>query len=128
MEYATLTTGPKKKFKSGMMREVDESKPPYELVDFPMITRWAFLMGRGAKKYSKNNWKKANTQEELDRFKASALRHMIQYFEGQTDEDHAAAVFFNISGAEYVADRLKNERTGKQRKNTKTDKPVGFNK
>jgi hypothetical protein len=29
----------------------------------------------------------------------------MQWYFGEDDEDHAAAVFFNITGAEYVADR-----------------------
>ena len=72
-----------------------------------LVPRWAALMGRGAIKYGENNWKKARTQEELDRFKASAFRHFVQWIYGlNTEEDHAAAVAFNISGAEYVKERM----------------------
>lgn len=73
----------------------------------PMLVRWAELMGRGAEKYGERNWEKASTEEELERFKASGARHMVQWFYGMNpEEDHAAAVFFNISGAEYVKARL----------------------
>jgi hypothetical protein len=51
---------------------------------------------------------KASGQEELDRFRASAARHFAQWMAGDTDEDHASAVWFNINGAEYVKERLKN--------------------
>lgn len=103
----TKDSGKRLEFKSGMVRDVEEDKPMYDLVYMPMLKRWAELMTRGAKKYGRDNWKKANGEEELTRFKASALRHMIQYFEGEDDEDHASAVFFNISGAEYVKAKMK---------------------
>lgn len=51
---------------------------------------------------SNRNWEKASTQDEIDRFKESAFRHFMQWFFGENDEDHAAAVFFNITGAEYT--------------------------
>lgn len=101
-KFITKDSGARKSFKSGMKRDTDDGKPQYDLVYLPMFKRWADLMARGAKKYGKHNWKKANGDEELERFKSSAFRHFIQWFDGETDEDHAAAVFFNISGAEYV--------------------------
>jgi hypothetical protein len=73
----------------------------------PMLVRWAELMGRGAAKYGERNWEKACSEAELARFKASAFRHFVQWFYGlNPEEDHAAAVFFNISGAEYVKERI----------------------
>ncbi|MER7420034.1 hypothetical protein ABT346_25195 [Micromonospora peucetia] len=41
-------------------------------------------------------------KEELDRAKGSALRHLMQWLCGEDDEDHAAAVVFNIMAAEFV--------------------------
>lgn len=51
-------------------------------------------------KANNRNWEQANGQEELDRMKASALRHAEQWFHGETDEDHAAAIFFNVMAYE----------------------------
>jgi hypothetical protein len=48
---------------------------------------------------------KARGLEEYERFRESAFRHFLQWFNGETDEDHAAAVYFNINGAEYVLAR-----------------------
>lgn len=89
-----------------MVRDIQTNKPRYDLVDWPMIERWAGLMQRGALKYGEHNWKKAETEDELNRFRASALRHAIQWFNGDMDEDHGAAVFFNISGAEMVKAKI----------------------
>lgn len=106
-EFITKDSGERQEFTSGMVRDTSTDKPRYDLLDFPMLKRWAELMARGAKKYGENNWKKATGTPELNRFKESALRHMFQWLEGDTTEDHASAVFFNIAGAEMVKDKLK---------------------
>jgi len=104
--FVTKDSGQRQEFSTGMVRDVQTDKPRYDLLDLPMLKRWAELMARGAKKYGENNWKKAATEEELNRFKASALRHLFQYLEGDTTEDHAAACYFNLAGAEMVKDKL----------------------
>ncbi len=104
-KFKTKDSGKRKEFESGMVRDTEDNKPRYDLVYFPMFKRWAELMDRGAKKYGKRNWEKANGEEELDRFRASAFRHFIQWLDNEQDEDHAAAVFFNISGAEMVKNK-----------------------
>ena len=101
--FKTKDSGERKRFASGMQRDVTEGKIDYTLVlDGPMFQRWAELMDRGARKYDKRNWMKASGPEEYERFKESAFRHFIQWMNGDTDEDHAAAVLFNINGAEYT--------------------------
>lgn len=110
-EFQVKDSGERQKFASGMVRDVTGGKTDYTLVlDGPMFERWAAHLTKGAEKYAKRNWMKASGREELERFKESALRHLLQWFAGDTDEDHAAAVFFNINGAAYVRDRLAKER------------------
>jgi len=106
MKYTTKDSGKRQEYKSGMRRDSLEGKPDYTLIYEPMLTRWAELMTRGAEKYGRRNWELANSEEELERFKASAYRHFIQWLRGDNDEDHAAAVMFNISAAE----KIKNEQ------------------
>lgn len=93
-------------YNSGMVRDTDKGKPRYDLTYKPMYKRWAELMARGAEHYGENNWQKANGEEELKGFRASAERHFQQWMNGESDEDHAAAVFFNISGYEFVKTKL----------------------
>ncbi len=100
------TKGSKQVFKGGMVRGLDESKPNYLLLWQPMLKRWAEHMTKGAKHYGKHNWMKASGRDELERFQESALRHMFQWLNGEIDEDHASAVFFNITGAEYIKNKL----------------------
>jgi hypothetical protein len=110
--YITEDSGERVQFDSGMVRDIEEDKPDYTLIDQAYLYRWAMLMVRGAKKYGRNNWRKANSEEELQRFKSSAYRHLMEWLaEDPADkEDHAAAIAFNIAGAEYVKNRLNQTR------------------
>lgn len=112
--FETKDSGKRQEFSTGMKRDVQIDKPRYDLIGsgWNLIKRWAELMGRGAIKYGELNFEKAATDEELKRFKSSALRHMIQYFNGETDEDHAAAVCFNLAGAEMVKMKLRSQNHG----------------
>jgi hypothetical protein len=95
-------------FASGMRRDTASGKTNYLLVrDGPLYKRWADLLTRGAEHYGVRNWMKADGDEELERFRASAARHFEQWLAGDTDEDHAAAVVFNLNGAELVKERLR---------------------
>lgn len=105
-QFVTKDSGERVNFESGMVRDTSNGKIRYDLVYMPMFKRWAELMTRGAAKYSANNWKQAAGQAELERFKESAFRHFMTWFlEEDNSEDHAAAVFFNISGVEYVKEK-----------------------
>lgn len=107
--FLVKDSGKREQYASGMVRDVTEGKTFWSLVyDGPMLERWAVHLTKGAIKYAKRNWMKANGEEELERAKDSAARHFAQWMAGETDEDHAAAVFFNINLAEYVSERLKN--------------------
>lgn len=105
-EFVVKDSGQRLEFESGMRRDVTTGKPRYDLVDEAMFTRIAHHYGKGAAKYSDDNWRLANSPEEWRRFRQSAFRHFMQWWMGDVDEDHAAAVFFNIAGAEYVQTRL----------------------
>lgn len=101
--FVTKDSGERLKFESGMQRDVETGKKDYSLcLAGPMFERWAALLTRGAVKYERNNWMKARGKAEEERFIRSAFRHFIQWMNGETDEDHASACFFNINGAEYV--------------------------
>lgn len=111
-KYQLKDSGERKTFSTGMVRD-SHAKTEFDRVyDGPMLDRWAELLTVAAReKYpdlenGKPNWMLAETEEELIRFKKSAARHFRQWIRGDVDEDHAAAVIFNLNGAEYVRDRL----------------------
>jgi dATP/dGTP diphosphohydrolase, N-terminal len=108
--YETRDSGERLDYPSGMRRDVNEGKPRFDLImpkgipyEEQMLTRWAALMQRGAVKYGIRNWEKADSEEELLRFRESAFRHLMQWLHEVDDgEDHASAVMFNITAAEFV--------------------------
>lgn len=106
-EFTVKDSGQRQQFDSGMQRDVTDGKVMHSLVyDGPMLERWAAHITKGAKKYTPRNWMLATGQDELDRFRDSAARHFFQWMNGDTEEDHAAAVFFNLNGAEFVKQRM----------------------
>lgn len=110
-DYAVKDSGARQQFESGMVRDVTTDKVDYSLaLDGPMFKRLAIHLTKGAVKYAKRNWMKAAGQEEYDRFRESALRHFLQWYWGDVDEDHAAAVYFNVNGAEYVREKMERSR------------------
>lgn len=114
-KFTTKDSGVREEYDSGMRRDTQDDKPRFDLL-LPLgvpysdqfLTRVAELLARGAEKYGERNWEKAEGAEELERFQGSGLRHFHQWMAGETDEDHAAAVVFNLLGAETV--RWKMER------------------
>lgn len=94
-------------FDSGMVRSPSGDRTNFLLIrSGPMFQRWAIHMTNGAKHYGDNNWMLAYGIPEFTRFQESAARHFEQWLAGDRVEDHAAAIFFNVNGAEYVRDRL----------------------
>jgi hypothetical protein len=119
--FTIKDSGERQQFDGGMVRDTDEGKVDYTLaLDGPMFQRYAEHLTKGAQKYEKRNWMKANDAAALERFRASALRHLLQWFRGDTDEDHAAAVIFNLNGAEYVRERIR------QQQEAERNRPEGF--
>lgn len=106
-EFEVKDGGERIKFASGMQRDTDTNKTRYDLVfDGPLVERLAIHLTKGAMKYEARNWMKASGPAELERFRQSAIRHFIQYMSGAVDEDHFAAVVFNLNGMEYVRAKL----------------------
>jgi hypothetical protein len=115
--FVVNDSGKREVFASGMVRDTAEGKKQYHRVlEGPMFDRWAAHLTKGAVKYPDNadgtaNWTKAAGDEERRRFRQSALRHFIQWYYGDRDEDHAAAVFFNVNGAEYLNENLSDRQS-----------------
>ncbi len=92
---------------SGVLRGDKTGKLNFLLVrDGPLLQRWATLLTKGAAERGDRNWMKASSTDDLERFKESAARHFEQWLNDETDEDHAAAVVFNMNGVEYTKEIL----------------------
>lgn len=104
--FIVRDSGKRQEYESGMRRDTQEGKPNYNLLPRDFLRRWAMHMTKAVPKYGRDNWTLANSQEELQRFEDSALRHMMMWLDGETDEDHASAICFNIAAAERVKGKL----------------------
>lgn len=115
LRFVVKAGGPQIIGAGGMVRSSGEGKVDYTLaLDGAMFKRWAEHLDRATKPrddfpgYAKRNWMQATkgTPDErqvvMDRAKVSAFRHFLQWLNGESDEDHAAAVFFNINVYETV--------------------------
>lgn len=111
-EYGIKDEGEKLVSSSGVLRNVVAHKIDFlNILHGPMLKRWAAHLTKAKKMYPDvaigvPNWTQAKTLEDIQRFRESALRHMLQWLAGDVDEDHAAAIFFNINGVEHTKDKL----------------------
>lgn len=106
-KWITKDSGVRAAYASGMVRDSQDGKAFFDLLlaegipyEEQFLTRVAELMTRGVVKYGSRNWERANSVEEMNRFRGSALRHLVQWYCGAADEDHASAVVFNLLAAE----------------------------
>lgn len=110
--YQIKDSGARQEFDSGMVRDTTEGKVEFLSMRLgPMFKRWAAHLTKGRQKYPDPspgvpNWTLASGEGEFIRARESASRHFEQWLAGDEDEDHAAAVFFNINLAEYVREKL----------------------
>lgn len=109
--FTIKDSGQRASFESGMVRDTTEGKIEWHRVsDGPMLKRWAVHLTKGKQKYNDvkpgvPNWTLASGDEEKQRFRQSAYRHFMQWYNGDQDEDHAAATYFNINGYEYTKEK-----------------------
>lgn len=101
-------------FDTGAIRDSQEGKIDFvETISFTAHHRYAKYMTGKKKKYGTGNFKKGIPIESYEK---SLLRHIDKYFrnkyEGGTDEleeDHVAAMRFNIDGIMHEEETHKNE-------------------
>lgn len=89
-----MDSGNRTEFSTGAVRDMHEGKGRFDLIPPEMMFRLAKLYEAGSKKYGDRNWEKGIPVSScLD----SAERHLYCYKAGMTDEDHLAAVIFNVA-------------------------------
>lgn len=114
--FEVKDSGKREEYASGMVRDTAIGKKQFHRVfEGPMFERWVEHLTKGAVKYPDNadgtaNWTIATGDPELRRFRESAVRHFMQWYFGETDEDHASACYFNINGVEFVREKLEKRK------------------
>jgi len=86
-------SGERREFGTGAVRDMSKGKGRYDLLPSRALRRLAKHYENGANKYFANNWKLGIP---LHSYADSAIRHIFNYLEGQTDEDHATAAVWNL--------------------------------
>ena len=87
-------SGERRDFGTGSVRDMSGGKGRFDLLPMLSIFRIAKHFENGAKKYKPRNWENGIP---LSCFWDSAFRHLLKVMLGMTDEDHEAAVLWNIS-------------------------------
>jgi hypothetical protein len=110
-----------RKFESGAIRDLDDTKEDYvETFSWTALKRHAVYMTGKKKRYGAGNFKKGIP---IESYEQSLVRHLQKYMENkyeqgicETEDDHLAAMLFNICGIMHEEERLKkvkNEKTTK---------------
>lgn len=93
-EYTEVKdSGARESFATGSVRDTQEGKGRFDLIDPYAMLRLAKHYENGAKKYGDRNWEKG---QPSSRYLSSAFRHLFKYLAGMRDEDHLAAAAWNV--------------------------------
>ena len=86
-------SGERQEFETGSRRDTRCGKGRYDLIPAYPMYRLARHFENGAVKYGDRNWEKG---QPLSRYLDSCMRHLWKVINGDNDEDHEAAVAWNI--------------------------------
>lgn len=86
-------SGQRREFSTGSVRDVRTGKGRFDLIPVDAIKRLAQHYENGAVKYGDRNWEKG---QPLMSYLDSAIRHAYCAVAGETNEDHASAVSWNM--------------------------------
>lgn len=89
-------SGDRTKFDTGAVRDMGEGKGRMDLLPMSGIIELSKHCEDGAVKYGEHNVDKGIPQSSLC---SSAMRHLVKYMRGDTDENHLRAAAWNIMWA-----------------------------
>lgn len=95
-------SGHRREFETGAVRDMEEGKGRCDLLPACAVLRLSKHYENGVKKYGERNWEKGIP---ISSFIDSAMRHILKYLDGQTDEDHLVAASWNIMCAMWMEEK-----------------------
>ena len=95
-------SGTRRQFDTGAVRDMAEGKGRCDLLPACAILRVARHFEAGAVKYDDRNWERGIP---VGSFVDSAIRHLMKYLDGQTDEDHLCAAGWNVLCAMWTEEK-----------------------
>lgn len=115
-------SGERREFQTGAKRDVAKGKGRFDLLPFYPLFRLAVHYENGAVKYGINNWQKGMP---LRQYLDSAGRHLYRYLGGERDEDHLAAVVWNVFSFLWTENEIRLGRLPKELDDLDTtDRPL----
>lgn len=90
------------KFSTGAVREDKTGKGRCDLLPMCALIRLSKRYEAGTEAHGERNWEKGIPMHS---FLDSAIRHLFEYVDGQTDEDHLCAAAWNILGAMWTEEK-----------------------
>jgi hypothetical protein len=93
MSFDLKDNGEHRQFDSGAKRDRPKGKGRFDLLFMHVQTRLSCILEKGAEKYAAWNWSKGMP---LSVYMDSAMRHLNQFREGYTDEDHLGQAIWNL--------------------------------
>ena len=103
VENGIKSSGEMTVFASGAVRDKKTGKGRCDLLPACVLLRLAKHYERGAERFGPYNWQKGIPCHS---FVDSALRHMLKYMDGWTDEDHLIAAIWNLCGLAWTEEKL----------------------
>jgi hypothetical protein len=97
-------SGKREQFDTGAVREPNLDRGRYDLISPIALRALAIHYERGATKYSERNWEKGLP---LSRHLNSALRHLQDFLDGDTSEDHLSACSWNCFCIIHIREKIK---------------------
>lgn len=88
---------------TGSSRSDRSGKGRFDLIPPCALKRLALRYEGGAVAHGPRNWEKGMS---VERCYDSALRHLLQWGDGQKDEDHLGAVLWNICAIMHMEEKL----------------------
>ena len=90
-------------YETGAIRETKLGKGRMDLLPMCSLVRLAKHFEAGAVHYGDRNWEKGIPMHQ---YIDSAMRHICNYMDGQTNEDHLCAAAWNLLCAMWTEDKL----------------------
>ena len=95
-------SGDRTQFDTGAVRDMHGGKGRFDLLPMCVLYRLARHYEAGSAKYGDRNWAKGIPAHS---FADSAMRHLVKYMDGQTDEDHLIAAIWNLCGLAWTEEK-----------------------
>ena len=90
-EFVVKDSGDRRTFSTGSVRDRGDLKPRPDMISPFALMRIGEHMRKGAAKYGPWNWQLGQPFSEIT---ASMHRHLLQWEQGDQEEDHLAAIVF----------------------------------